>query len=153
MVTVGCSNDDCIHNKNGYCDFEGHINVGDEYYNGCDEYLSYLNTPLYNELYFIAKADGKGLPRHRVEQYGRKIEYKGYTFYTQSYNSQDDIAQYVLTESRTGYHCGKLEELQKPEQWQKFTEMVKAVSNVRDLPLAVMQDGEYVIVEEADVNE
>ena len=96
MLTVGCYNTDCIHNNNGLCNFDGYINVGDEYSNGCDEYSSYLTTPKYQEQYFVARKKADGLPQHRVEERGRKIEYNGYTFYTQSYNYQDDITQYAL---------------------------------------------------------
>lgn len=145
MLNVGCRNDDCIHNQDGFCCFNGHINIGVEYLSGCDEYLSYLNTPQYNERYYIARSATDKLPRHRIEQYGRKIEYKGYVFYTQSHNRQDDIMQYILTESRTGYHCGTLAELNKPERWKVFVERVKTTPSVLDLPLAELHDDEYVI--------
>lgn len=149
MLRVGCSNDNCIHNKNGFCNFDGCINVGDEFYCGCDEYLSYLNTPEYNERYFIARAEKEELPRHRVEKYGRKICFKGFIFYTQNHNYEDDITNYLVTEERTGYYCGTINDLQKPELWQKFVENIKSIPSVMDLPLAVMRDGEYVI-QEAD---
>lgn len=145
MLTVGCMLEDCIHNKEGFCNFEGHINIGEQYYYFCDEYSSYLNTPKYKERYFIARSATDELPKHRIEQYGRKIEYKGFTFFTQSHNYQDDIMQYVLTESKTGYHCGTLTELQKPERWKVFVESVKNTPDVMELPLAEMHEGKYII--------
>lgn len=146
-----CWNENCIHNEANQCVCQsGIVNIGSDFENGCDEYLCYLNTPEYNERYFIAKKSINGLPCHRIEKYGKKIEFKGFTFYTQSYNSQDDKMQYQVTESRTGYYCGLLNDLQNPKMWQKFIEKEKNLPNVMDLPLAEIQDGEYVIVKEAE---
>lgn len=150
MITIGCNNDDCIHNNNGYCDFDGHIIINCEFIGGCDEYLSYMNLPQYRERYFIARKETDKLPRHRVEKYGRRIEYNGYTFFTQSYNYEDDITNYLVTEERTGYYCGTMNDLQKPELWQKFIENIKSIPSVMDLPLAIMRDDEYVIQEADD---
>ena len=152
MAELKCWNENCIHNDNSnHCICNALvINIGDKYPYGCDEYLCYLNTQEYSEQYFIAKGEGNGLPRHRVKKYGRTIEFKGFIFFTQSYNSQDYEMQYRLTESRTGYDCGLLKDLQRPERWQKFIEMQKTIPNVMDLPLAEKQDGKYVIVKEAE---
>ena len=151
MAEFRCWNEDCIHNKENQCTCSlGVINIGGDFPYGCGEYLCYLNTQRYSEQYFIAKCEGNGLPRHRVKKYGRKIEFKGFIFFTQSYNSQDDKMQYRLTESRTGYYCGLLKDLQKPEMWQKFIEGIKTIPNVMDLPLAEIQDGKYVIVKEEE---
>lgn len=126
MVSVVCFCDDCKWcTENGECN-RGAITIAPDY--ECECFESYLED--YKETFYIAFSKD-GIPHRRLETNGKKIEYKGYVFYTQ--DKITDSGNYFLTEARTGYSVGKFAYLE--ERWDKFLERIGTYPDVSTYPI------------------
>ena len=76
------------------------------------------------------KVDGKITAKEYAR--GKKFEYNGYVFFTQSKITEGE--NFYLTEERTGVCVGSFATLK--EKWDKFVEALKNIPDVSSLPLA-----------------
>ena len=134
-MIVYCDRNECTHNDGMHCNCES-ISISDENADICDKYESIYNTSEYQQTYYkrVLTADKKV---GALASKGKKIEYNGFVFFTDSLPS-DDI---FVTEERTGLGCGSFEKLKMPERWAKFVEIISKETSVNDYPLAVKIDG------------
>lgn len=132
MTSVNCWCNDCKWESNGWCN-RGDITISEDY--DCECFESYLEE--YKESFYKAcLVDGKMYRKPATD--GKKIEYKGYLFYTQ--DKITDIGNYFLTEARTGIGICMFNELEK--RWDKFLERVGDYPDVTTLPIKESEDTE-----------
>lgn len=143
MTLVYCYNDDCIH-----CDVNSSIccldmiSVGDNDNCGCDNYKCYLETEEYSEE-FYALVGKKGKPIGREKRHGKKIEYNGRVFYTQSKVSHDN--SFLVTDAKTGLAVFYNFAL---NNWDKFIEVADKQTNIESFPIIELgKDNEFHEVE------
>lgn len=149
MSKVWCNNRDCVWCDGIQCCAE-QICIDDSYEYGCETYLDYRDTDEYLEEYYKCVKTIKELTEGEIyvakaKAYGKRIEYNGYVFYTESHPRTDET---FVTEERTGYYLGSLEQLKTDEnRWKTFEQRAKEIPSVDTLPLAEW-DGQrhYVIV-------
>lgn len=151
-TTVSCENTKCV-----YCDQEKWtctreiIRVGENYPDGCMDYLPYTVTADYmNPFYICVETEDGTLAK--AEKRGMKIDYVcGMCFYTHERLTPD--LRCSLTEERTGYRCGTLHALvNDPDIIKQIMERAKELPDVNTLPLAQWEktdeiSGHYVLVE------
>lgn len=144
MTYVLCRNTDCKH-----CNVSDHtcqkqaITIGDDFDSGCSELDPYYNDEEYNEKYYKCVRTKSG-ELAKAESYGKRIEYKGRVFYTFDRITED--GDYKLTDAETGYGVGIFEEI--GQRFDKICEMTKRIPDVKSLPLAEWDGGDYVLVKE-----
>lgn len=126
MTSVICFCDDCIWcAENGECN-RGAITINEAW--ECDCFESYRKN--YTEPYYQAFYDDDGKPCRRLH-HGKKIEYKGYVFYTE--DKITDSGNYHVTEARTGIGSGIFNRLEG--RWDIFLERVATYPDVSSYPI------------------
>lgn len=150
MTRVYCYNYDCSH-----CDSEtalcclGMISVEGAAYNGCNDYECYLDSKEYREEFYVLvgnRDDEKKcyIPIGREKRYGKKIEYNGRTFYTQSKIRAND--EFDVTDAKTGLLVA-FDKVKK--RWEEFVEKADEQPAIESFPVTEKgADGRYHLVEE-----
>ena len=146
MPLVQCQHINCI-----YCDVNNDfeckapaITIGDDWDVQCSAYENYQDTDEYRNEFNIA-VETKNGESARVKLYGgKRIEYKGRTFYT--YSRMDNPDTCFLTDAETGRKVGAYSKL--PERFDQICELAKTYPKVETLPLAEWDYGGYVLVKE-----
>lgn len=144
MTSVYCYNYDCTHNDcdTGMCCL-GMISVEGAAYNGCNDYECYLDTKEYREEFYVLVGK-RGKPSGREKRYGKKIEYNGRVFYSESKLRRDNHIS--VTDAKTGLAVNYAYAL---DQWDKFIELADKQPDIESFPVVTMgNDGEYHVVEE-----
>ena len=125
MTAVSCWNEECTHCQHGWCK-RREIEIGED--RECENFQHYKEN--YKQSFWKALLkDGKTF--RRLCKHGKKIEYKGYTFYTDE--KITDSGYYFLTEARTGIGVCEYNQLEK--RWDKFVAKVGNYPDVTDLPI------------------
>ena len=147
MKKVYCTNKDCTGCENSVC-IRSCILIGESGMDAvCENYECYSDTKEYQDEYFIA-VKAKGGKIAKVKKQGKRIEYKGFVFYTENDFRYPELA--TVTEERTGFHCGYFQNLiEDCDIWESFIEAAKTQKDVQSFPLAVWDEKcrEYVIVD------
>lgn len=124
-AVVGCWLSECIYCQHGWCN-RGGIVIGED--RECQNFTHYIDT--YTDSFWICcLSDGKKY--RRLCKKGKKIEYNGYTFYTNEKITDDGY--YWLTEARTGIAVCCYNQLE--QRWDKFVSKIGDYPDVTDLPL------------------
>lgn len=127
MMMVGCWLSECKWNKNGWC-HRGSITIDE--LKECEDYEDYQDS--YTDSFWKALInDGK--PYRKLVENGKKIEYNGYVFYTESKITDDE--NYRLTEERTGLDVGEFRKLKEQRRWELFVERVGTFPDVSTYPI------------------
>ena len=142
MTHVTCSNIDCIHcnQSNFLCEMDV-IQLGEEFFAGCDTYKNYRETKEYSEKYCICVKTKDGC-RAKAQRLGKRIEYKDKVFFT--HERVNDDGTYGVTEEEPGLYAGEYRQLE--ERYDRICEQIRNEAKVIDLPLAEKVDNGYVIV-------
>ena len=125
MSSVNCQCEDCKWESNGWC-YRGSITISEDY--ECECYETYIND--YKDHFYKAFIED-GEKYRKLVTNGKKIEYKGYVFYTE--DKITDSGNYLLTEARTGLSVCRFYELDK--RWEKFIERVGTYPDVTSYPI------------------
>lgn len=126
MTSVSCWLTECKHCENGWCNRDT-ITIGEDM--ECEDFEHFCED--YHDSFWKAcRNKEKGTFRKFIKN-GKKIEYKGYVFYTDDRITED--GDYYLTEERTGLGAGCYNQLE--QRWEKFVECVSQYPNVADLPI------------------
>ena len=126
MQTIFCDDSTCEYYSHGEC-CKDVLNIID---NNCNDYLSFTeNAADYQEVYYTANthnnpATGK-LETFRFKRKGKRVDYRGYTFFT-----SDDIRSGItedayFTEARTGMLAPLKEMMGSEEKFNQFCEKEK----------------------------
>ena len=141
-MTVFCDNYYCAYEKNGYCT-KKQISIENE---TCDDYVHYqeVHKDKYCHNFYKAVKTKNNIPAKALCESGRKIEYQGLTFYTESkVNDGDD--DFWVTEETSGLGAN-FEHIKK-----RFDLVIKSITKapkISDLPLAEKNENdEWEIVE------
>ena len=149
MATIICSNYDCLHcDKYSYHCQKDIVAVGCEYDEGCEDYLSFLDSEEYGEVFFKAVKTKDGIPG-RAKETGKKIECNGRAFYTRDKVAEDE--SYSITDERTGLLIANMAWLK--DNWEKFLESEKKFPDINTYPLAVLKGDKYVLAEKGGAEE
>ena len=133
-MMVGCWSDECKWNKHGWC-HKDIITIGED--RDCEDFEDYQDS--YSDSFWKALIhDGK--PYQKLVENGKKIEYNGYVFYTESKITDDE--SYRLTEERTGLDVGEFRKLKESRRWEHFTERVGTFPDVSTYPIEEKKGGE-----------
>jgi hypothetical protein len=133
-MMVGCWLSECKWNNNGWC-HRGSITIDE--LKECEDYEDYQDS--YTDAFLKALIkDGK--PYRKLVENGKKIEYKGYVFYTECKITDDE--SYYLTEERTGLDVGEFRKLKEQKRWEAFLERVGTYPDVTTYPIEEMKGGE-----------
>ncbi len=135
-VLVSCDMKDCCNNKDGYC-IALSIEICDL---ECSDYRCYLDLPEYQEKYYTANERREGIDDipdryFRLEKKGKKVEWNGYTFFTNDYILFDNLEDKRFTEQKTGYALSLYEIQHDPCKYEIFVNKVKDAPDVMNLPL------------------
>lgn len=131
---VGCWLSECKWNNNGWC-CRGSITIDE--LKECEDYEYYQDS--YTDAFWKALInDGK--PYRKIVENGKKIEYNGYVFYTESKITDDE--SYCLTEERTGLGVGEFRKLKEQRRWEHFLERVGTYPDVSTYPIEEKKGGE-----------
>lgn len=143
-MTVYCYADDCIYCEKGCCTRdEIWVSVDTE----CEDYKSYTDSAEYREGFWKAvKVDGIAAKAYAR---GKRFEYNGYVFFTQSKITEDE--DFYLTDERTGVSVGRFAKLK--EKWEKFVELSKDIPDVSSLPLACYDPYGHLVLADKKENE
>lgn len=145
MITIICSNYDCIHcDKYSYHCQKDIVAVGNDYTYGCKDYISYLDSDEYKEKFYkaVKTKDGELV---KVVDYGKKIEFNGRVFFTTDKVGTGKVNEdesYFVTEERTGYLMS-FDVLK--DRFEMFLEREKKIPDVKSYPLAIWDNGGYVL--------
>lgn len=101
MPTVICPNNMCKYNDDfaGTCCYDGCIHAEVE----CDVFVSYREEPDYQEDFWMACE--KNGEKYRTKHYGKRIEVRGLTLYTQDRLPPEEHWE----DPRCGIHCTEKE--------------------------------------------
>lgn len=141
-MTVFCDNYYCAYEKNGYCTKQ-QISIENE---TCEDYEHYQDV--YSEEYchkfYKAVKTKNGVSGKALFESGKKVEYQGLTFYTES-KANDGDDDFWVTEEISGLGAN-FEHIKK-----RFDLVIKAITKapkINDLPLAVKNENdEWELVE------
>lgn len=142
-MTVFCGACDCNFYKDGGCvkDTVFIDNTGI-----CDDYTEYCNTADYSKPYYIAVKCVDGC-YGKVQRKGKKIEYKGYSFYTNESPEKVKSGDFGCTEEITGAKLYFIN-LKNKKCWGKFLKLMESAVPVTSYPDArITNDGKYTIAE------
>lgn len=133
-MMVGCWLYECKWCKNGWCQ-RGSITIDE--LKECEDFVDYQDS--YTDSFWKALMhDGK--PYRKLVENGKKIEYNGYVFYTESKITDDE--SYRLTEERTGMDVGEFRKLIEQRRWELFVESVGTFPDVSTYPVKEKKGGE-----------
>lgn len=127
MTSVGCWLSECKWCEHGWCQC-GAITIGED--KECENFEHYKDD--YNDSFWKACLD-EGKAVRKLCCHGKKIEYNGYTFYTEDKICTGDY--YCLTEERTGVNAGEFYKLKDQHRWELFLERVGTYPDVLSLPI------------------
>lgn len=134
VPTVICANNMCVFNDGfeGRCKYDGCIYAETE----CEAFRSYREEPDYQEEYWMAcYAHGA---KYRTKHYGKRIELRGLTLYTEDRLPpldcwQDPRAEIHCTEKETGLGL-PLHQVFIPEAYERILKYKRDFPNVMALP-------------------
>lgn len=134
MPTVICPNNMCIYNDEfeGKCTYDGCIYAETE----CEAFRSYREEADYQEEYWMAC--GTHGEKYRTRHYGKRIEVRGLTLYTEDRLPPQDYWQ----DPRAGIHCTEketglglsLHHVFLPEAYECILKHKREFPNVMTLP-------------------
>lgn len=95
-MTVYCGAYNCRFNKNGDCDNDT-VYIDDT--GNCEDFAEFYRTAEYLQPYYIAvkSADGR---LGKTKKQGKKIEYQGYSFYTNESPEDVESGDFRCTEEK-----------------------------------------------------
>lgn len=143
-MTVFCDNYYCAYEMNGLCTKQ-QISIENE---TCDDYIHYqeVHKDKYCHKFYkaVTVKTKNNIPAKALFESGRKIEYQGLTFYTES-KVNDGNDDFWVTEEASGLGAN-FEHIKK-----RFDLAIKAITKapkISDLPLAMKNENdEWEIVE------
>ena len=126
-MIVSCWLSECKWCQNGWCQ-RGSITIDE--LKECEDFEDYQDS--YTDSFWKALInDGK--PYRKLVEQGKKIEYNGYIFYTESKITDDE--NYRLTEERTGLDVSEFRRLKEPRRWELFVERISTYPDVSTYPI------------------
>lgn len=123
MTSVGCLLSECKYCEKCWCN-RGIITIGED--RECEHFCEYYHDSFWKACY----TKERGHFREFVKN-GKKIEYKGYVFYTDDRITYE--GDYYLTEERTGLGICYYNQLD--QRWEKFVEHISKYPDVLSYPI------------------
>ena len=133
-MIVSCWLSECKWNKDGWCR-RGTITIDE--LKECEDFEDYQDS--YTDSFWKALINN-GKPYRKLVDNGKKIEYNGYVFYTESKITDDE--SYRLTEERTGLDVGEFRKLKESRRWELFVARVGTFPDVSTYPVEEKKGGE-----------
>lgn len=96
---------------------------------GCENYQPYWDTEEYNSVYYILIGE-HGKPTYRSARYGKRLVYRGHTFYTGDRVIDENFS---VTDGRTGYGIGRFATLR--EHFGAYLTATSGLPDVETYPL------------------
>lgn len=132
-MIVGCWLSECKWCKDGWCQ-RGSITIDE--LKECEDFEDYRDS--YTDVFWKVYIKD-GVCFRRLAEYGKKIEYNGYIFYTE--DKITDEGSYKLTEERTGVGVGDFRSLTEQRRWELFVKRVGTYPDVLTYPVETMKGG------------
>lgn len=150
MTRISCKRRDCVwcDPDEGVC-LEIAVEIGE---GGCLTYEAILDSPEYQEPFWVAIKSGKKTGKstvYRVQKRGKKIECRGRVFYTTE--KTDERGSFVVTDAITGCEVGSFAYLKK--RWDAFLALVEVYPDVMSYPAAELVGGKCVPIGEDEIQD
>ena len=146
MTKILCRRHDCIwcDRADGYC-LNTLVEISED---GCLGYDSIFDYPEYQETYY-ATICVDSVPMYRVEEMGKRIEYRGRVFYITEQVDEDDT--FVVTDAVTGSDCGTFGWVKK--HWDAFLERAAEYPDVMSYQEAQIIGGKCIPISDEPAEE